>query len=174
MNQQLITEVMIVDTNMSFEKSNVAVQKYKEELEKIQKLFQENFIKEIEQDFYALRSAFPELDKIFILGSTPKWNDGEECFHSSNIYIENIPDERWDDMSEYVERIYWDTDQVPDEFLHINTNLTKHQVAQIKDILCTANLENNLEEVFKTNFHVIIDFTEPDIKVIVEKYECGY
>lgn len=174
MNQRLLTKITIADTNMSFEKSIVAVQTYKRELAEMQKALREKFIAELEQDLYAVRAAFPGLDKIFILGSTPEWNDGEECVHESDVYIENLQNERWDEMSDYVERIYWDDEEVPDEFLHINTALTKEQVSNLKGILRAAKLEDNLQVVFDTNYHVIIDLTEPTIKVRVKDYDRGY
>ena len=174
MNQLLPIKITIADTNMSFEKSIVAVQTYKRELAEMQKALREKFITELEQDFYALREEFPGLDKIFVLGCTPEWNDGEECVHESDIYIENQQDERWDEMGLYVDRMYWDEEEVPDDFLHINTALSKEQVSQIKEILRKAKFEDNLETVFETNFNIIVDFTEQDIKVHVEDYDRGY
>lgn len=165
---------MIAGINMSFEQSNLAVQEYKKELQKLQSGLRDRFMVQLAQDFYALRSAFPNLEKLFILGHTPEWNDGEECVHESQIYFENKENERWDDMGEYVDRIYYDADVVPEEFLTVNIRLTSEEVSSIRTILRTAKLESNLSAVFETNFQIIVDLTEEDIKITVDDYECGY
>ena len=156
-----------------FKNTKDAVKQYLNDIEKMKKEVQNTFSIQLAQDMKELKDKFPRLDKIFVLGNTPEWNDGEECFHESTVYIANIPDARGDDMYEYVDRMYWDEDQVPDEFLTVNTGLTIEEATEIHNILRTANFEDCLSAVFETNFQVIIDFTD-DIKVIVKPYECGY
>lgn len=165
---------MIVDTNMSFENSNNAVKNYVDQLEKMKTELRNTFTTILADDFYALRHAFPGLEKIFVVGWTPEWNDGEDCYHNSSVYIENDPNLRWDDMGEYVDRIHGDDSVVEDEFLHVNTSLSKEEVKKIKSILSETNLEENLHEVFGTNYNIIIDLSEEDIKVHVKGYHCGY
>lgn len=159
---------------MLFEHTKTAVTEYKKELKKLKSELRARFLSHLEQDLYELRREFPNLDKIFIVGSTPEWNDGEDCVHESSVYIENVPDERYDEISEYVERIYWDEEKVPEEFLHINTALTNEEVLKIYKILHDSKFEDSLQVVFDTNFHVIIDLTEETIKVTVTDYDRGY
>lgn len=163
---------MIVDINM-FKNTEQAVKDYLNEIERMKKEIQDTFIVKLSEDLKELQAKYPNLDKIFVLGSTPEWNDGEECFHDSDVYIANIPDSRSDDMYEYVDRIYYNEDQVPDEFLSVNVSLSESEVQGIKAILRTADFEEFLQQVFDTDFHIIIDLTS-DIKVTVKPYECGY
>lgn len=163
---------MTVDTNM-FKNTKKAVKDYLDNIERMKKEIQNTFIVQLTEDLKELQVKFPNLDKIFVLGSTPEWNDGEECLHRSKVYISNIPDSRRDDMYEYVDRMYWDEEQVPDEFLTVNTGLTEEEAQEVHQILRTANFEDCLEQVFETNFRIEIDLTS-EIKVTVDSYECGY
>lgn len=159
-------------TNM-FKNTHQAVKDYLNEIERMKNEIKNTFIIQLSEDLKELQVKYPNLDKIFVLGSTPKWNDGEECFHMSYVYIENSPDSRSDDMYEYVERMYYNEEEVPDEFLTVNVNLSDIEVQEIKEILRTADFEDFIQQVFDTNFHIIIDMTS-DIKVSVKPYECGY
>ncbi|AFC21607.1 hypothetical protein GAP32_157 [Cronobacter phage vB_CsaM_GAP32] len=157
-----------------FERTDKAVSEYKKELAKMQAELREKFIEDLKLDAAELKAAFPNLDKIFIIGSTPEWNDGEECVHESEVLIENRNGDGWYDMRTYVDRMYWDAEVVPDEFLHINMNLSPEDLSKIRLILLNAGLEDDLEAVFETNYHIIIDMTGEDVEVIVEDYDRGY
>jgi len=156
-----------------FTNTKNAVKDYLNDIERMKKEIQSTFIVQLTEDLKELQQKYPNLDKIFVLGSTPEWNDGEECNHYSNVYITNISDSCNDEMYEYVDRVYYDEDQVPDEFLYVNVNLSVKEAQEVHGILRTANFEDCLEQVFETNFHIIIDMTS-DIKVTVKDYECGY
>jgi hypothetical protein len=156
-----------------FTNTKNAVKDYLNEIEKMKKEIQNIFISQLKLDMKELKNKFPNLDAIFVIGSTPEWNDGEECLHSSNVYITNFPESRCDDMYEYVDRMYWDEEQVPDDFLTVNTNLTESEGQEIHQILRTADFEDCLETVFETNFQIVIELAD-EIKVTVNPYESGY
>lgn len=152
-----------------FNKINIASIEYKTAIEQLQSTLRSEFNEELKSDCTELKSKYPNLDYIFILGSTPEWNDGEECTHSSSVYIENTSN--YTECEEYFDRL---SGEFPDNFKDYNKNLKKHEVNEIKSIISKSRLKYILEIIYETNFNIVIDFTENDVNVTVEEYECGY
>lgn len=160
-----------VDTNM-FDNVKTAVYEYEYTLNELKSKLQLEFIEKLKDDCIELKAEFPELEHIFVLGYTPEWNDGEECEHSSEIYIMNNNDRSWDTVQDYLEYVY--NSEYPIEFKDSNIGLSTDDAIKIKDILHSAKFEDGLEVVYETNFNMVIDLTSFDIKITVEEYDCGH
>lgn len=165
---------MIVDTNM-FDNVKNAVTGYQDSLKTLKAKLQAEFIEELKYDCTELKAQFPALEHIFVLGYTPEWNDGEECTHSSEVFISKDAPRVWDTVDEYVERLYWrDEEECPPAYKTSNQNLSVEDAQKIKDILRAAKFEDGLEVVYETNFNIVIDFTGDTVQVTVEDYDCGH
>lgn len=165
---------MIADTNM-FDNVKTAVKEYQETMKVLKAKLQDEFLEKLKVDCTEIKSQFPALDHIFVLGYTPEWNDGEECTHSSEVYISTDSSRVWDTIDEYVGLLYCgDEDECPEAYKTSNQNLSFEDAQKVKDILCAAKFEDGLEVVYETNFNIIIDFTGDIVQVIVKDYDRGY
>jgi hypothetical protein len=157
-----------------FDNVKTAVTEYQETLKVLETKLQAEFLEKLKVDCAELKAQFPALDHIFILGSTPEWNDGEECTHDSEVFVDNTEGSFWNNVSEYLERLYYDEDDYPQEFKESNKGLTAKEVENIKDILNSSKFESGLEVVYTTNYNIVIDFTGESIEVSVKEYDCGH
>ncbi|AQW88681.1 hypothetical protein FDH34_gp156 [Serratia phage BF] len=156
-----------------FDKITIASKEYKAAIKQLKTTLRNEFNDKLKSDCTELKSAYPNLDRIFILGSTPEWNDGEECTHDSSVYIENTSN--YSDCKEYFECVFgWDEPEIPEHLVDSNKNLSDNDVTEIKNIIRQSGLENILEVIYETNFNVVIDFTGDEVQVTVEDYECGH
>lgn len=122
----------------------------------------------LEQYFSDLFTREPLLTHVFITGYTPLWNDGEECFHDTQVYIHNDMDS-WGEMGEFLEsKMNWDIDydNPSPEFAAINAGISKSMSRDIEDVLPV----HAMSSVFGTNWLVIASHEG----VTVHKYEIGY
>lgn len=108
----------------------------------------EEMIKEM---FISIFDAFPGFNGAAVLGSTPSWNDGEACNHSSDIdfcYYDHVDD------SEDLLESEMDED-------------TENEVYMLID-------EELIERVYGTDYKVVAYRENGEIVVIQEDYDCGY
>lgn len=165
---------MIVVTN-TFDKVKIAVTEYQKSINDLKKQLRTDFIETLKVDCTELKDQFPALDYIFILGSTPKWNDGEECTHDSDVFVDNTEGSYWNNIPEYLERLYYgEEDDYPDEYKNSNKGLSSEDVQKIKNTLSASKLEDGLEIIYETDFNIIIDFTGETVTVTVKDYDCGH
>lgn len=173
-------KIITVGTNM-FETTKTATNTYRNEIQRLKTELQNSFLSDLAYDMDDLKEKFPNLDVIYITGTTPEWNDGEECTHYSEIYID--ASSKYSGLGDLYERMYecYDlNDQaeldecVPKDLHHVNKKLSKDELEEINEILCAAQLEKNLETVFDTNWMIFIDFRNGNTEVTKEDYECGY
>jgi len=158
-----------------FDNVKTAVTDYQETLKTLKKNLQAKFLDELKYDCAELKAHFPTLEHIFVLGYTPEWNDGEECTHSSEVFISKDAPHVWDTVDEYVERLYWrDEEECPPAYKTSNQNLSIKDVQKIEDILREAKFEDVLEVVYETNFNIVIDFTGETVQITVKEYDCGH
>ncbi|SOK58962.1 hypothetical protein [Yersinia phage fHe-Yen9-03] len=156
-----------------FDKIKIASTEYEESIKQIKITLRNELNEKLKSDSTELKETYPNLDRIFFLGSTPHWNDGEECSHKSYVYIEN--GSGYSDCCEYFECVYgWDNPEIPDHLIKSNKNLNDNEIHAIKNIIRNSGLEKILEVIFETNFNVIIDFTGDEVQITVADYDCGY
>lgn len=173
-------KITTAGTNM-FETTKTATNTYRREVERLKTELQNSFLSDLAYDMDGLKQKFPNLDVIYIVGTTPEWNDGEECTHDSEIFID--ASSKYSGLGDLYERMYGcydlndqaDLDEnVPTDLHKVNKKLTKEEVSEINEILYAAQLEKNLETVFDTNWMIFIDFRNGNTEVTKEDYECGY
>lgn len=164
-----------------FETTKNATKTYRQEVKRLKNELQNSFIDDLQYDMQDLKEKFPNLDVMYIIGTTPEWNDGDECVHRSEIFIDSR--NSYSGLAEIFERIYDCFDhndqeeldeKVPVDMHHVNKKLSKDDINDITEILYTAQLEKNLETVFDTNWMIFIDFRSEKVVVSKEDYECGY
>lgn len=125
----------------------------------------------IEQLFADLFAANPKLTHVFIAGSTPLWNDGEECYHSTDMWIHNDTSEvdSWSEMGDFLEgKLGWDfdCDEPSEEILEINAGLSKSECRDIEDQIPV----DAMSEALGTNWLIIA--TRNGVEL--QEYKCGY
>lgn len=118
------------------------------------------------------------LTHIFVIGSTPEWNDGEECIHRTEVFIENDrTDHKYTDVSEYMERVYDDADYYDDPPEHVkamNVQINRNDAQKIS-LAFKQKYGDILEEVLGTNWKLEIEFIEDgELKITHDDYDCGY
>lgn len=163
-----------------FETTKTATDTYRREAKRLKTELQNSFLLDLQYDMKDLKDKFPNLDVIYITGTTPEWNDGDTCEHSSEIFIEAAKHSGLGDLYGIMYNCYDINDQeeldkkVPVDLHHVNKKLTKDEIYEINEILYTAQLEKNLTTVFDTNWMIFIDLRSEDPAVTKEDYECGY
>ncbi len=164
-----------------FETTKTATDTYRREVKRLKTELQNSFLLDLAYDMDDLKEKFPNLDVIYITGTTPEWNDGEECLHRSETFID--AHNSHSGLGDLFGRLYncydindqEDLDEhVPVDLHQVNKKLTKEEVYEINEILYSAQLEQNLETVFDTNWMIFIDFRNGNTEVTKEDYECGY
>lgn len=167
-----------------FQKAKAVAKEYKGNLEAIQLLAKTNLRAAIEEGSAELFNSIPGLDGFIILGWTPEWNDGEECYHDSTLYFEAVgADRRWGGIYEALERLYGD-DEVEyaiegqegydhiKELLGINKDLQKSSHADVNKAI-TA-LDKTIEEIIGTDYAYIVRLVDGAVKVTAMDFECGW
>lgn len=109
---------------------------------------------EIIADVFAdLQQRFPSFNAAVITGSTPQWNDGETCYHSTEISVQ--------DAEEYHEFDY-----------ETNTDLSRADQRIIEaelDLVDVILLENH-----GTNYQLVAKLKDGRFEITVDDYDCGY
>lgn len=120
------------------------------------------------------------LTHIFVIGSTPEWNDGEECIHRTTVFIENDRSTHtYTNVSEYMERMddsgdvdYYDNP--PNSVKVINETVSRNEAHSIENSF-KQKYSDILEEVLGTNWKLEIEFLEDgELKITHDDYDCGY
>lgn len=128
----------------------------------------EHAVQLLEQFFADLFTANPKLTHVFCTGFTPSWNDGEECFHDTRIYIHNDLD-GWSEMAEFLEcNLGWyvDYDEPSEELLEVNAGLSASECRDIDDQIPI----DAMSEALGTDWLIIA--TRNGVEL--QKYKCGY
>lgn len=117
------------------------------------------------------------LSHIFVLGSTPEWNDGEDCVHRTTVFIENDrTNSKFTNVVEYFERFDddMDYDNPPESVKAINCFLTHKEARDIENTF-KKKYEDVLEEILGTNWKLEIEFLDNgEVKTTYGDYDCGY
>lgn len=127
----------------------------------------------LEQFFADLFETNPKLTHVFCTGYTPKWNDGEECYHDTEVFIHNdLSDEGWNEMADFLEcKLGWNTsnssENTPsEELLAVNPNLSK---SECRDIEVQIPIDA-MSEALGTDWLIIATREGVELK----EYDCGY
>lgn len=158
---------MSVATNFAKLLANIGNQR-DEQIEILKEASREKALQLLEQLFGDLFADNQKLTHIFCMGYTPEWNDGEECFHDTNILIHNDRD-GWGEMEEFLEcHLKWEIDpnEPSEEFLAINAGLNASQCRDIEDLIPI----DAMSEALGTNWVVIA--TRNGVEL--QEYNCGY
>jgi hypothetical protein len=116
------------------------------------------------------------ITNIFILGTTPEWNDGEECEHGMQVLISNDRKEyKFTDIIEYFERFDADIDyENPGaEILNINIGVP-HKICKDLGARVHSELFDILYHGLLTNWKLEITFLDNKVEVKHSAYRCGY
>lgn len=129
-----------------------------------------------------LFDANPNLDGFVIVGWTPEWNDGEDCYHTSVVYFTN--EGKYSDMRDAAERIYGDDDvyytmehndgSFPhiEKLLNMNKNLPKDNSGIY---VALNNLDAAIEGVMVTDYAFIVTRNEDGTASVHHmEYTCGW
>lgn len=166
------------------------VQQYKESLRQLRKKLEQDGTGMLEEAFKEIFNKHQGLKVFAFLGSTPSFNDGEPCTHSSETYIGgefyykqaswgNYWQNDWDDrelLTEVFLENYEDIDESepPSEG---NTPLLVNRECKtlsqaFKDI---QEFEEAVEMVYGTNYLIIVRLEEDgSVSIDHEEYDCGY
>ena len=124
----------------------------------------------------------PGMNKIIVKGYTPRFNDGDACTHSSEVYYNKGYD--FQELAEY--EIYGLAEFLgaPEEFVDEEEELynwdeisnvnTYDDADQSRINELTTLLDYILEEVYYTDYIVYIDLTQDEPVIKHEDYDCGY
>lgn len=126
------------------------------------------------EDFDSLRKQYSGLDKVFIRGYTPAWNDGEECTHRHQVFVNNSGE--YSDVSEFYEIVIdrdFDYSDIPEHIKKINSKLSKDDCKRVQAYF--NDMDDTMEASFGTNWYMIIDFTTEEVTIdFHDDYDCGY
>lgn len=170
--------MMIAQLNLILGSMNVAIDIQKE-LEKIGKtrdaeikLLKWNTryqgVQLLEPFFDDLFITNPKLTHVYVMGYTPGWNDGEECFHTTQVHIYNDVD-GWGELGEFLEcKLNWDIDydNPSSEFMAVNAGLSKSKCRDIEDLLPV----DAMSSAFGTDWLVIATRDG----VTIQEFDIGY
>jgi len=120
------------------------------------------------QYFSDLFESNPKLTHVFVTGFTPGWNDGEECYHDTRVYIHNDMD-GFGEMGEFLEyQLNWDIDydNPSPEFAKINAGISKSESRDIEDELPV----HAMSSAFGTDWLV----TATRDGVTIQEFNVGY
>lgn len=93
-----------------------------------------------------------------VQGSTPSFNDGDLCTHSSEVLLDE------NDFSDY--------GYDPDEDTQVN-ELSEDDEKMIIDLLLSYD-DYYLQPKYNTNYQVVIRFKDGEANITYEEYDCGY
>lgn len=125
--------------------------KFKEHAQAANALVSEHGEEMITEMFESIFEQYSELNGVAVLGSTPAWNDGEACEHSSDVDFEYY---------DYID----DSEDLPDnEF----SDETESEIYMLVD-------EELIERVYGTDYKVVAYRLDGEIVIIQEDYDCGY
>lgn len=121
--------------------------------------------------------ANPNCTKLVIQGYTPSFNDGDPCRHYSDTYVGNF--------GELFEVTDFDRDvieflKIPDEFTddgmfdECMEFLEEMEEDCTRDYELFGDLENLAEELWGTNFHILVKFENDTIDINKIYYHCGH
>lgn len=163
-----------------FETTKTATDTYRREVKRLKTELQNSFLLDLAYDMDDLKRSSQFRCNIHYWYYS-EWNDGEECLHRSETFID--AHNSHSGLGDLFGRLYncydindqEDLDEhVPVDLHQVNKKLTKEEVYEINEILYSAQLEQNLETVFDTNWMIFIDFRNGNTEVTKEDYECGY
>ena len=161
---------MTVATDYAKLLKNVGI-KRDTQIELLKEGAREHGIQLLEQFFADLFAANPKLTHVFCTGYTPQWNDGEECYHSTEVFIHNDTDEQdsWSEMGDFLEcKLGWeiDYDDLREEITEINAGLSKSECRDIEDQIPI----DAMSEALGTNWLIVANRN----CVELHEYQCGY
>ena len=116
----------------------------------------------------SLFAEHPNLNCVVILGSTPSWNDGDECVHSEEIFV--------NDLDECAEILGEDADTCGDgkapAWTLLNEKLPSKEATSISKAL--KALEGLREIIYGTNWQLRLERQDGKVKITKKDYNCGY
>lgn len=162
-------EIMIVATNFPKLLKDIGT-KRDQQIALIKEGAVEHAVQIIEQFFKDLFEANPKLTHVFITGYTPEWNDGEECYHNTEVYMyNNLNPDSWNELGEFLEcHMGWDVDydEPSEELKEVNAGLSKSECRDIEDMIPVEAMS----EALGTNW--LIQATRDGVKY--EPFSIGY
>lgn len=136
--------------------------------------------KEIDEAISAIFEENPEIQNIYVVGTTPGFNDGEPCTHSqqfcfnareiqdeddnTHVLITELPDEEsYDDFINYDhERNY-----------NENENQPEPNILEAAELI--RSLENHFEFLYETNFQILFSRNSDGTYATLQgDASCGY
>ena len=125
-----------------------------------------------EDEFDALISAvfrdYPFINTICAAGYTPGFNDGDPCYHSDEISVDDF---------NYANVYEYDDDWFYEEAgARPKASVIQKEEEEIRDCVCGALSASGLfEYMFETNFKVVIRRQEHNgYEIVEEEYYCGW
>lgn len=137
--------------------------------------------KDLIMDIARELKAIPGMNKIIVKGYTPRFNDGDECTHSSAVYY----NKRYDFGEIAEEEIYGLAEflGVPEEFLEEDelynwdeiSNINTYDDADSNKIgELISLLDDMIETTYYSDYIVFIDLTTDEPTIKTEDYDCGH
>lgn len=154
-------------TNFAKQLKDIGI-KRDNQIELLKEDAREKGVQIIKQFFEELFDANPKLTHVFCTGSTPEWNDGEECFHETNILIYNDI-YGWSEVAEFLEineGWHYDSENPSEELIAINKDLAMCECRDIEDQIPI----DAMSEALGTDW--LVKATREGIEFSV--YKCGY
>jgi|AGFS01.1.fsa_nt_gi hypothetical protein len=159
---------MSVAINIDKELKEIGVRR-DAQIEILKESAREKGVQLLEQYFPEVFAKYPKLTHIYVTGYTPGWNDGEECTHTTQVYIHNDL-EGWSELGDFLEcYLGWDidNDNPSEKYAAINAGLTK---SECNDIELDVPVYS-MSEALGTDWLVI---ATKDGQVTIQNFEVGY
>lgn len=106
-----------------------------------------------------LHQEYPNFNVLSIKGTTPEWNDGDTCEHSSEVNVYYVDDDVEHDL------------ELPDGFEY-NLGLTREEAREIEKELNL--IDDMLVEIYGTNYKLAAAIVDGQVQINHEEYYCGY
>ena len=126
-----------------------------------------NIAKEVFKEVF---EKHPGLTYIVIRGYTPEFNDGEPCVHGQEVLFGY----KWVGKQESFDFADYDLEE---EFCFDLETRTHCNSAcnTLNDVSTTlSDLEELLKEIYDTNFELKIRYSQGNVDINYDSYDCGY
>lgn len=146
------------------------INQYRELQKKVKKQLQTEGTEIAKELFKQFFQEHPGLTKLVINGYTPGFNDGEPCVHEQRI----VCGTSWG-----AEKKYFDfSDYDLEEFFEFNKENNNHVNASCESLKslegAMEDLKEILEGIYGTCWELKISYSNGEVSIEQEDYDCGY
>lgn len=128
-------------------------------------------------DFTDIFKKYPTLERVVAIGYTPSWNDGEECYFSSEVYVSNMEEAAdrvfgWDRVYDVVENN--NNDKEVEVFLNSNENVKNSTATEVERLV--DSYMGSFTSIFGSEGWSLVISKEQNGDAVIRygKYDCGY